>query len=481
LPILDVKEGPKNRASRSNGSIKVDIVEEVRRAIETKSKSHELADLDGNFLNDATTQFVGVRFESRNSFTSLPILRIPMMLSMYPELQTHGVKELVHHYDHNLAPTLVWVDSFNNPWRNVILPLAYAEPSLLFSVLALAAEHLSQRASEDSLQRIHHHNNACMFRDRSLKLLANHLKDEMQGRYDGRPERQRERKRDLPNATFTKIILATMLMLVQYEMVCAESLVWKVHLQASHTMIQSWLLTPSRLDVNDADNKFLLKETFTINAFAATSSFADEEDAPVFDDSDETLFGGFMTAIHDITRYERRISLGKATFLPELPFLEARLETARASTQRLAANYDKLQPKAIRLDFDRVVDIYHHAGIIYAYQALATPESAQPAIGLRLDLLVEALHLLPASGLFAQDLVWPLFIASTECRYREHERRWLQQKMEDSADATGFGSCHQAWEFLRKWWDQDEDASRYSTWIGYARARAERGHTFLVF
>lgn len=401
---------------------------------------------------------------------------------MHPELQSQAMKQLVHHYDHNLAATLVWVDSFNNPWRNVILPLAYKEPSLLFSILALAAEHLSQRAPDDSLQRINYHIGACRFRDRSLKLLANHLKDEMQGQFDQQKKVKRAGEdHALSRKLFTKTILATMLMLVQYEMVCSESLVWKVHLQASQTMIQSWLLTPSRLDMDDADNKFLLKETFTINAFVATSSFADEEDALVFDDSDETLFGGFMTAIHDITRYERLVATGRAVLPPDLPSLEARLERARISTQQLAATYDKLRPKAIRLDFDRVVDIYHNAGIIYAYQALAASEIAQMSIGPRLDLLLEALHLLPASGLFAQDLAWPLFIASTECRHRKHERQWLQQKMEDSAVATGFGSCHQAWDFLQKWWDQDEDASRYPSWIGYARARAERGHTFLVF
>jgi hypothetical protein len=443
-------------------------VEKLKHELAIRSKNHSLAD---------TMEVTPVDVKSQ------PVrpFNIPMILSMRAEPQCQGMKHLVHHYDHNLAATLVWVDSFNNPWRNVILPLAYEEPSLLFSVLALAAEHLSQRAPSDSLERMNHHASACKFRDKSLKLLANHLKHEMQGQVNGQDRTNSSTARPLSRIAFTKTILATMLMLVQYEMVCSESLVWKVHLQASRTIIQSWLLTPSRLDMDDTDNKFLLKETFTINAFAATSSFADEEDALVFDDSDESLFGGFMTAIHDVTRYERLMASGRADFPTDLLFLEARLKSARASTQQLAANYDKLRPKAVRLDFDQVVNIYHYAGIIYAYQALAAPELAQRCIRPRLNLLLKALHLLPASGLFAQDLAWPLFIASTECRHLTHERQWLQQKMEDSADATGFASCHQAWQFLQKWWDLDEDASQYSSWIGYARARAERGHTFLVF
>lgn len=472
LPIFEREEVP--HASRSRRNVKEN--DDVWGPLVVPEIKYEIVDPRGNAFDDLDRESTVERVQ----FVSLPTFRldIPTTLSMHPELQKQGMNELVHHYDHNLAATLVWVDSCNNPWRNVILPLAYEEPLLLFSVLALAAEHRSKRAPDDSLQRIKLQTDACRFRDKSLKLLANHLKQEMQGRYDG----HYEGKDDLSKTTSTKTILATMLMLCQLEMVHSESLVWKIHLQASHTMIQSWLLTPSRFDMGDADNKFLIKETFTINVFAASSSFTDDEEALAFEDADEhTLFSGFMTAIHEITRHERRIASGKAKVLPELPLLEQRLDHARTSTQQLAASYDKLQPKAIRLNFDRVVDIYHHAGIVYAYQALAAPEIARQAIDPQLDLLLEALHLLPASGLFAQDLAWPLFIASTECRDRKTEQQWLQQKMEDSAEATGFESCYQAWEFLQKWWDQDEDASCYASWIGYARARAKRGHTFLVF
>jgi Fungal specific transcription factor domain len=406
-----------------------------------------------------------------------------MSLNMHPELQDRDMLKYVHHYDNQLAATLVWVDGEDNPWRKVILPLAFNEPSLLFSVLALAAEHLSKRAPDDSLLQISRQADAGKFRDMSLKLLARHLKHEMQGQHSGQHSGQQLQKtsQNLDKAGSAKSILATMLMLCQLEMVHSESMVWKIHLQASHTMIQRWLLTPSRLDMSDSDSRFLIKETFTINVFAATSSFSDDEEALAFEDADDhTLFSGFMTVIHDITRTERKIAAKTINFAPDLPLLERRLEEARLSTRQLAANYEKLREKGTRLDFDRVVDIFHHAGVIYAYQALAMPETARRGKAPHFDSLLKILHLLPASGLFAQDLAWPLFIASTECREREHERQWLQQKMEDSADATGFASCHEAWDFLQKWWDSEEDARYYVSWIGFARARAARGHTFLV-
>lgn len=402
-----------------------------------------------------------------------------MSLSMHPELPSRNMLEYVHHYDDQLAATLVWVDGTDNPWRTVILPLAYSEPSLLYSVLAFAAEHMSKRATDDNPLQLSRQVDASKFRDKSLKMLASHLKHEMQGQHQG--QQLQSNGPGLEKSNSAKTILATMLMLCQLEMVHSESLAWKIHLQASHTMIQRWLLQPSRLDLNDSGSKFLIKETFTINVFAATSSFSDDEEALAFSDTDDhTLFSGFMTVIDDITRTERKIAAKTIDFAPDLPLLERRLEEARQQTQILAANYDKLRKPETRRDFERVIDIYHHAGIIYAYQALAMPELARREKDPHLSQLLQALHLLPASGLFAQDLAWPLFIASTECRERERARKWLQQKMEDSADATGFASCHEAWDFLQKWWDREEDARYYESWIGFARARAARGHTFLV-
>ena len=415
-------------------------------------------------------------------------ISISKTLSLQPELQSPEMLELVHHYDHNLAATLVWVDSSDNPWRHVILPLAYNEPSLLYAVLAIAAEHLSQRAPNNSLHRVKHQADAARYRDKSLELLARQLEHEMQGQ-QSRQFQHLARTLAHPDtvsatAPSAKSILATMLMLCQLEMVNSESLIWKIHLQASHTMIQRWLLSPSRIDMTDTDSKFLIKETFTIDVFAATSSFSPEDEGLAYEDADDhTLFSGFMTVIQLITRTERKIAFGllDMDFPPDLPDIEQRLEDARVSTHQLASNYDRLVPEDVRQDFDRVVDIYHYAGIIYAYQALANPAIAKITIAPHLDTLLYTLHRLPASGLFAQDLAWPLFIASTECRDRIQERAWLQRKMEDSADATGFASCHQAWQFLRKWWAKAEDARLYASWIGFARARAGRGHNFLVF
>jgi hypothetical protein len=84
---------------------------------------------------------------------------------------------------------------------------------------------------------------------------------------------------------------------------------------------------------------------------------------------------------------------------------------------------------------------------------------------------------------FAQDLVWPLFIAGTEATQRG-EQEMVIAKLQQAMSETGFSNCQHAVEFLNAlWqrWDCDKVQENELDWISFAREWTGQGKTFLVF
>jgi len=154
-------------------------------------------------------------------------------------------------------------------------------------------------------------------------------------------------------------------------------------------------------------------------------------------------------------------------------------------TYRTSASYDYIH-------LSRTVNCFYHAGLIYAYRALLKDEI------LDLDLFIEKqtqittskFELFHALGFaetnkptFAQDLVWPLFIAGTEAT-RKGEQDMVIGKLQQAMSETGFSNCQHALEFLNAFWQQrylDEGLKGNSDWMNFAREWTRQGKTFLVF
>lgn len=96
-----------------------------------------------------------------------PLLCLPSSL-----LQDNISRRLFHHYEQFIAASMVWVDSDTNPWRTVMIPMALQSPSLLISILALAAEHLSVVSNQDDVLGRTLTSRSMAYRDRALQLLA---------------------------------------------------------------------------------------------------------------------------------------------------------------------------------------------------------------------------------------------------------------------------------------------------------------------
>ena len=84
---------------------------------------------------------------------------------------------------------------------------------------------------------------------------------------------------------------------------------------------------------------------------------------------------------------------------------------------------------------------------------------------------------------FAQDLVWPLFIAGTEAAQKD-EQEMVIAKLQQAMSETGFSNCQHALEFLKALWqkrDCNEVQENELDWIAFAREWTGQGKTFLVF
>jgi len=381
--------------------------------------------------------------------------------------QDPNIRRLIHHYDHFVAPTFVWIDTPENRWRNDILPLAQESPSLLFAILALSSANLHSRLPSQQQSSIPMSTEFVRYRDRSLQLLSHQLQD------DARSQ----------SGKSVALILATMLVLCNLEMVHPDSTVWRVHLQASRTVIRRWLSTPSLMGLLDATSRYIVTQFSMVNVFASTTCFSDVEEIPRIElvEKEPAIFNDYLESIHDITVEERNRAKSRGTgsvLSPvDLRAFEKRLENARDLTRSLSREL-YLSTEQLKRDFDRVVDIYHSAGLIYVCQALAEPKSATMHIPQYLEVLIRDLTLTSASGRFAQDLAWPLFIAGTACRHLGDAQCFIQRWMLESMKSTGFLNCQEALKFLQVFWSTDDVED--DNWIGFARNYAKQGNEFIV-
>ncbi len=129
--------------------------------------------------------------------------------------------------------------------------------------------------------------------------------------------------------------------------------------------------------------------------------------------------------------------------------------------------------------FQHVVEVYHHAGLLYGCQVLP-PDQHSRDIGesSRRDLF-QHLRAIKVTELIAQDLTWPVFIAGTECQGSLQNQRLVQDRMEQIINLSGALERPKLLCFLEHLWSlQGQSAS--TSWIDLARTSAGRGEPILI-
>ncbi|KAH7410651.1 fungal-specific transcription factor domain-containing protein [Cadophora sp. MPI-SDFR-AT-0126] len=379
------------------------------------------------------------------------------------------VAQLLYHYDHHIAGLMVWLDSENNAYRRLVLPLAERQPGLMLSILAISAKHLSASGDEDS----NFSRSAC---DAAVVAIANTVQEVTNRLAEGHDFGSES---DMETAEW---MLASMLTLSGYEMMGSNSLNWQAHRQAARTLVNA-LGTPNRRD-NELYT-FLRNQLSILDVLACTTSFkSDIENGVILPEvtGKEAIFGEFLAVLHSVT-IESRMVLNPAipVSAPTTSSIQHasqslldKLEMARGSTL-MAAGSLNFDTKWRERDFIRLVDAYHHAGLLHSYRTLHLAESNSLSVQYSIKRLTELLDGFEKSLAWVQNFPWPVFILGTESHGDISRQAIVRSDYKLIIEKMGSGHFVTVLQFLEDFW-----ASENPDWAVRAREWEARGIQILA-
>jgi hypothetical protein len=257
--------------------------------------------------------------------------------------------------------------------------------------------------------------------------------------------------------------------------------------------------TMSTEKTDDSTGVFLEQELFIANTFASTTNFLNVTPNEEFKltaaiSKPSSIFIEFLKILQMVTSLERQAitdpgTLANSGVSPS--GLRKVFEHARSRTLEMGKTF-QVSGSHDYLHLSRTVNCFYHAGLIYSYRALWKDESLDPALPIekQTQIAISKFELFHAIAFvetnkpnFAQDLVWPLFIAGTEATQKD-EQEMVIAKLQQAMSETGFSNCQHALEFLNSLWqkrDCDELQENELDWIAFAREWTSQGKTFLVF
>ena len=382
--------------------------------------------------------------------------------------------ELMQHFQQNIAGKLAWVDGPTNPWRQVVIPLAWMSPTVLCAMLSLSSEDLAYKYGQDHPRYTYLQGISIQFRNTALTLLAKQISS--------------LREREIPqigniDPSEIRYALASMLILYNVELVSAEPIKWRMHLQAARVILQ-WREQASSsssraTSLNEIDT-FLLYEHYYASVFAGLTTFnaADELTGGKFENSNDiTIFSDFVRVIHRVTQIERAAYDQRSTVDPTQ--IEETIREVEVARHRMAQLGQKihLQGCHAQQDFQHLICIFYHASLIYSYRVLTNDSSSDSNAQASRDSILDHLCSLSNRETFAHDLVWPLFILGTECRGLPEMQEIVSREMEAVMKISGALHRRKVLLFLQHYWSLDLDRS--ATWI-YLMREMMPGNSMLI-
>ncbi|EXJ95213.1 hypothetical protein A1O1_00333 [Capronia coronata CBS 617.96] len=386
----------------------------------------------------------------------------------FPEPATR--LRLLEHYDQNIAGLMVWIDSDKNEYRRLVLPLANRQPVLLLAILAISAQHLAVTTNVES-------DFSARARDAAVTMISSQIR-QVTGRLADGFDLASEI--DVDTAVW---MLASMLTLASYEMAESESgaIAADSHRQAARTLVNA-LATTNR-ENNDLFN-FLRNQLSIYDILASTTSFNSLSTRGAIlpaPDHSKHIFSEYLSVLQQITVMSWQHWGSDSSTEPgvrRLPWspadARARFELARGSTL-MAAGLLELCWDARRRDFIRIVDIYHHAGLLYTYRCLFQGHVDAADVSASATVLFERLSQLEDHASCRQNLPWPVFIAGTECRGHRERETFVANLYEGIARCMGFKHYLEILHFLKDLWScEDHD------WLELARRYSANGNPILA-
>lgn len=249
----------------------------------------------------------------------------------------------------------------------------------------------------------------------------------------------------------------------------------------------------------DSTSEFLEQELFIANTFASTTNFLNftlNEDFKLNTATSKpsSIFIEFLKLLQLAASLERQ-AITSPDILANSGVSPAGLrklfENARSRTLAMDKTFQIFESHDY-IHISRTVNCFYHAGLIYSYRALLKDELIDQRLLMEKEAQIttsrsELFHALGFAETnkptFAQDLVWPLFIAGTEATQKD-EQEMVTAKLQQAMSETGFSNCQHALEFLNAFWHRtncEEWSGEKLDWISFAREWTGQGKTFLVF
>lgn len=388
--------------------------------------------------------------------------------SLEPLLSFDGfTSQLLRHFDQGVASKLAWVDDTKNPWRNTILPLSHASPTVLHSVLALASNDLASKYPADHpwahrLLAVSGH-----YKNTALSSSSAQLGELMGTSNPGSCAFQ------------ASCVLASALILYNHELLTAPASQWRIHLRCAREIIQWKIHATHRSDSADIADTFLLYKYYYTSVFVSLMTFDRTDDIldEISTSDGLSIFSDFIRIMHTVTRAERLKSANRP--YSEIPRIEDVLAENEAAKTRMIQLGQTLVFKSseAQRDFEYLVYMYYHATLIYSHRVLSEPAPPEECIRSSQNAILDNLLHLSRSASVAHDLVWPLFIAGSECRGIPHMQGIITRAMLNIMQISGSLDRHRVLSFLRTFWSLDLEPG--NTWIQYARAKS-LGSSFLI-
>ncbi|KAJ6031993.1 hypothetical protein N7540_002725 [Penicillium herquei] len=366
-------------------------------------------------------------------------------------------------FKERVAQRLAWIDGPQNPWRQIILPLAENSETVLSSVLALAAHDLASQYPPHDPWFVKFQEISNAYQNKALELLAKEL-----GALTSSSSTSSS-----PDASMT---LASVIILCNNELLKAQSAGWKIHLLAARELILANTTASTLHDQLIRIHEFLLQEFYATSVWTHLTA----DDMNVINNinteptsTEDAAITDFIRIIHKITQLERTHRLaGTIPPFAQIEEIHSQIESARIKSFRLSQKVN-FWTETDRIDFESVIWMFYHADLIYSAQAFPQLRDEVIDVGHSRDQILNHVRHLSETrnGMWAQDLVWPLFIAGTESRGDRAGQRFVENSFRDVMRLSRTLDRARVLSFLETWWNLEDEG--VASWILLARERPQ--------
>ncbi|KAJ5135734.1 uncharacterized protein N7515_005012 [Penicillium bovifimosum] len=377
------------------------------------------------------------------------------------------ISQLLRWFNERVAHRLAWVPH-QSAWRQMVLPMAERSETVLYSILAIAAHDLASEYPPNELGHRTFQDISRSYQDKSLALLAREL----------------NRLSSLSSActleasTTSAYTLASVIILCNNEFMKPQGAGWRVHLSAARQIILAAGYQPYQHNELACIQEFLLLEFYETSVWADLTNFEDHEmilkTPPA--STENAVFTDFILVIDQITRLERlkfrSESIGHHCSYDVMQDILPQIASARDGMMRLSESIH-FASEADRRGFELVVWMYYHATLIYSHQALSPdPEASSYQVKESRDEIIRYVQSLSENrdSMFAQDLIWPLFLAGTELRGDIAGQKVIREAFANVMRISRSLDRARVLSFVETWWN---DPGTYTSWIDMARKQSQ--------